>query len=173
MSTNFYLAPAKQEHAYTEFGECVNLTYENALQWATDNVKMEFYDDFNDWYSQVVDELSTPALTDKAFFVDMALDAWNRHHVAEDDYERPTHDAPPIRQPERKEPHHNIDISERQPTKQPIRQPEPEPTEQTPTVLPATGNAPIITTQKFNFSQVERKSISSRIKGGLRRLLGR
>jgi hypothetical protein len=52
------------------------LTYPEAVDWAVDNVPMDFYDSYDDWFKAVSSELQTPELTNTNDFQKQLEKVW-------------------------------------------------------------------------------------------------
>ena len=52
------------------------MTYTDAVEWASENVPMDLYEDYDDWYNAVSKELQTDELLASSEFNDKLRDAW-------------------------------------------------------------------------------------------------
>lgn len=135
------------------------MTYEQALEWLIDNIPIDMFDSYEDWYNACKQEIQTPALWDSPRFNRMHEDYWKNNKSFEQE-------EIPI--PEPKEPiiEEKITITKRsdsnivQEEKEIIR-------------LPPTGKAPelpkpIFRQESIKEEKPKRPSIISRIRRFLR-----
>jgi hypothetical protein len=90
------------------------MTYDDAVDWAIDNVPMDFYDSYDDWYNASKAELQTPELTSEQEFINKMQNAWEnevgdvkktRQQLEQEEQEQRTlEQEPPIEEPEVIEP---------------------------------------------------------------------
>jgi hypothetical protein len=90
------------------------MTYDDAVDWAIDNVPMDFYDSYDDWYNASKAELQTPELTSEQEFINKMQNAWEnevgdvkktRQQLEQEEQEqRILEQEPPIEEPEVIEP---------------------------------------------------------------------
>lgn len=67
------------------------MTYENALQWAIENIPMQEFDDFNDWYGALQENLI--GVTDSEQFQNKAFSAWQDAGMEQERIFRDTNQA--------------------------------------------------------------------------------
>lgn len=119
------------------------MTYEDALDWLSENVPIDMYDSYRDWYEACKNEIQTPALWDNPRFNRMHEAYWKNNK----DVSEPQDIMPQETQTQREEIERE-EISKRPPSsyrepEQSIEQPEYLPSEQE-RFIPATGKAPDI-----------------------------
>lgn len=54
----------------------LSMTYADAVEWAIDNVPIDFYDSFDEWLNASKSELQTPELTNNPTFTKQMEQAW-------------------------------------------------------------------------------------------------
>lgn len=90
------------------------MTYSDAVDWAIDNVPMDFYDSYDEWFNASKSELQTPELTNHPDFNKQMQNAWTnevgditktRQQLEEEEQKRiEEFEEPEIEQPEVIEP---------------------------------------------------------------------
>lgn len=118
------------------------MAYEDAIDWLTENLPIEMYDSYSDWYNACKEEITTPALWGSSRFNRMHEDYWrnNRGTIEREQDVLPQEMRAPQEQYEREEITRRPPESFREP-EQPLEQEPYYPSEQE-RIIPETGRAP-------------------------------
>lgn len=134
------------------------MTYDQALDWLIDNVPMELFDNYEDWYNACRKEITTENLWNNSTFNNMHKNYWINNKDQEETTEPVTEPniQPEIEQVSKRE----IEPPQRTFYREPIQyQREVIYTSEQNISVPATESAPVVTTVKYDMTppQPQRK----------------